>query len=72
MSYCGLEFNGFKPRKYKELGESMTKIYRVVDVKIFDQLMWVILTIKILKEYKRKEEHGNDLERSETIASHKR
>lgn len=35
VSYCGLGFDEFEPRKYKELRESMAKIYMDVNVKIF-------------------------------------
>ena len=35
MTYRGLAFDGDNPRMYKELRESMAKIYQDVDVKIF-------------------------------------
>ena len=35
MTYRGLGFDGDNPRMYKELRESMAKIYQDVDVKIF-------------------------------------
>ena len=35
MTYCGLGFDGANPRMYKELRESMAKIYQDIDVKIF-------------------------------------
>ena len=36
MTYRGLDFDGDKPRMYKELRESMAEIYQDVDVKIFE------------------------------------
>ena len=35
MTYRGLDFDGDKPRMYKELRESMAEVYQDVDVKIF-------------------------------------
>ena len=35
MIYRGLDFDGDKPRMYKELRESMAEVYQDVDVKIF-------------------------------------
>ena len=35
ITYRGLDFDGDKPRMYKELRELMAKIYQDVDVKIF-------------------------------------
>ena len=38
MTYPGLEFDGDKPRMYKELRESMTEIYQDADMQIFGQV----------------------------------
>ena len=66
MTYRGLGFDGDNPQMYKELRESITKIYQDVDVKIFGPVNVTDFNENMKSNVDQtKQEHRNDLERGE-------